>query len=85
MYCPKCHKPLPKDSSTCKYCGSRFVRQSDRMKRQMTINGRFAMACGGLMIFLALVLFVYGGSASAMQGVLLVLGLLFLYLGRKIT
>lgn len=83
MKCPKCKKPVSKTAKKCKHCGAKFVRKSDKMARQMTISGKFAMACGGLMVILAIVLFIYGGDFFWM-GVLGVLGALLVLVGKKV-
>lgn len=85
MYCPNCKKPLPKGKTTCKHCGTTFNRESAKMARQMTVSGRFAMACGGLMILLALLLFLYGGAGWLLELILCALGALLIFFGKKIN
>jgi uncharacterized membrane protein YvbJ len=85
MNCPKCGTPLPDGWHTCKHCGARITRPSDKIARQMTSSGRFAMVCGGLMLLLAGCLFFYGEADLLWQSVLIILGLLLLYVGKKMT
>lgn len=85
MNCPKCGTPLPEGWHTCKHCGARITRPSDKIARQMTTSGRFAMVCGGLVLLLAGSLFFYGEADMLWQAVLIVLGLLLIFVGKKMA
>lgn len=79
MKCPSCGKPINPRSNMCKYCNSHLVRKSDKMARKMTMNARIAMASGGLLIIIALVLafnnaLVFGGVTFTVGALLLLIG-----------
>lgn len=54
MRCPNCKKTINPAATICKHCGVRIVRKSDKIVRKLTVNGRIAMACGGLLVLMAL-------------------------------
>ena len=83
MNCPKCGNPLPEGRTICRHCGAKIVRPSKKVARQMAASGRFALACGGLMILLAVVLFIYGDADLFWQIVLIGLGLALIFIGKK--
>ena len=48
----------------------------------MTMDGGIAMACGGLMVIIAIVMAIYGGRMWA--AIILILGCLLTFIGKKI-
>lgn len=76
MKCPKCGKMLKPGSSKCRHCSVRIVRQSDKMARKMVVNSRIAMACGGLLVLISLILAINGvyvfAASTCVIGVALV-------------
>ena len=79
MKCPKCTKVISDRSTICKHCGVRIVRKSDKIARKMTMNGRVAMASGGLLIFIAVILalnntFGLAGLTFAVGAALAIIG-----------
>ncbi len=85
MNCPKCGHPLGKGRTLCRHCGARIIPPSNALRRQMAANGRVAMVCGVFMLLLAGVLFAYGNADLLWEAVLIILGLLLLFVGRKMT
>ncbi|MBI9081010.1 MAG: hypothetical protein JEY79_14880 [Pseudodesulfovibrio sp.] len=81
MKCPKCGKNISSKVSCCKHCGTRFVRKSDKLAKKMTMDGRIAMACGGLLMFIGLVVFLNGGRLWA--AIIFALGVLLTFIGKK--
>ena len=65
MKCPNCNRLIHAQAQTCKHCGTRVVRKSDKMVRKMTMNARIAMACGGLLIIIGGIVGFYGAYTTA--------------------
>lgn len=49
----------------------------------MKASARLALACGGLMLLLAVALFLYGDTDLYWQILLIGLGLAFIFIGKK--
>ena len=81
MNCPKCGKSLKPQARRCTQCGTVLTRKSDALSRKMTLNRGLALACGGLMVFVAVLLFLSGSLMAG--GVLLGLGAVVALIGRK--
>lgn len=81
MKCPKCKKTIPSRSKFCKYCKVKIVRKSDKIAKKMVMEGNIAMACGGLLALIGIVLFIYGGGLWA--AIMLALGALLTFIGMK--
>lgn len=84
MNCPKCKKIISPQAKKCPKCGTRIVRKSDKMARSMTLNSRFAMACGGLFVLMAILLVIYSGDIL-WAGILLGLGVVMIFIGKKMV
>lgn len=80
MRCPSCTKFLKPSATVCKHCGVRIVRKSDRIVRKLTVNGRIAMACGGLLILMALAALLVGTYPLGL--ILAVIGATFIGIGK---
>lgn len=80
MRCPKCKKINNQTATVCKHCGVRFVRKSDRIVRQLTINGRISMACGGLLMLMAVAALLAGAYPLGLF--LAVIGATFTGIGK---
>lgn len=65
MKCPKCNRMIRSQAKTCKHCGTRIVRKSDKLVSRMTMNGRIAVACGFMLIIIGGVIGFYGGYTVA--------------------
>lgn len=81
MKCQSCKKVIPPNAKACKHCGSKIVRKSDKMAKKLTMDGRIAMACGGLLILIAIVMFIYGGTFWT--ALVLGLGALLMFIGKQ--
>lgn len=81
MKCPKCNKKLSAKAKTCKHCGTKISRKSDKMIRRMTVSGRIAMASGCLLVVMAAVGAFYG--AYIIAGVLAAVGGLLMLIGKN--
>jgi len=66
----------------CPKCGTRIIRKSDKMARSMTLNSRFAVACGGLFVLMGILLGIHSG-ASVWMATLLGLGAVMILIGKK--
>ncbi len=82
MKCQNCGKSIKRQAKSCKYCGVRIIQKSDKMAKKMTMDGGIAMACGGLMVIIAIVMAIYGGRMWA--AIILILGCLLTFIGKKI-
>jgi len=80
MKCPQCGKNISPQAHQCKKCGTKVVRESDRMARKLTMSGLPAMACGGLLVLIGLILMING--AYQMGGLSLGVGVVFLIIGK---
>ncbi|MGL1862757.1 MAG: hypothetical protein OCC46_09585 [Pseudodesulfovibrio sp.] len=66
-------------SATCKSCGARILRKSDKMAKGMTVNRWISMAAGGFLIIIAIALayneaYLFGGIALGVGAVLILIG-----------
>lgn len=80
MRCPSCKKTINPTATVCKHCGVRIVRKSDRIVRKLTVNGRIAMACGGLLVLMALAALLAGTYPLGLF--LAVIGATFIGIGK---
>ncbi|BCS88409.1 hypothetical protein [Pseudodesulfovibrio sediminis] len=62
MKCPKCSKSVSNLAKHCPQCGTRFIRQSDKLASKMALSGRLTTLCGGGLIFLGVLAFLYGSG-----------------------
>ena len=83
MKCQHCGKAISNKAKSCKHCGSCIVRKSDKLAKKMTMDGRIAMACGGLLVIIAIVMFLYGGAMWA--AFTLGLGAVLVLIGKKMS
>lgn len=79
MKCPQCGKGIRADAKVCKHCKTRLIRKSDRMARKMTVHPAIAMASGGILVGVGVVLAIYdsfilGGVTAGIGAVLMVIG-----------
>ncbi len=82
MKCPQCGKSIKPDTRQCKHCGTRLVRKSDKIARKMTLNSHFTMVCGGILIFLAVLLAIYGDKGIFWEAFLAGLGMMLIVIAR---
>jgi len=80
MKCPHCHKGIKSSAKVCNHCGTKLNRKSDKMAKRMTMNNHIAMACGGLLILISVVAFIYGGGLWS--GLVLLLGVALMVIGK---
>ena len=77
MKCPNCEKVLNPRARQCTACGTRLIRQSDKMARKLTVNTGIATGCGCLLVALGGAMLVYEtilfGVVTALAGILLIL------------
>ncbi|WP_247648413.1 hypothetical protein [Pseudodesulfovibrio sp. zrk46] len=65
----------------CKHCGVKFVRKSDKMARRMTTSARIAMASGGLLVVIAVILAL--NNAYIFAGATFIVGALLGLIGKS--
>ncbi len=80
MKCPCCGKTISAQAHSCKYCGKKFIRKSDKMAQKIIVNGKVALACGGLLFLVGGLLLFYG--AYQMGAIALAVGIAFMSIGK---
>ncbi len=83
MKCPNCGKTIKATRHSCKYCGTKLVRKSDKMASKMTMNAGVSLVAGGLLAFLGLIMLLYG--MYVMGGISFGLGVLLVLVGKKMS
>lgn len=83
MKCPNCGQNINSTATICKHCRVRVVRKSDKIARKMTLNGRVAMASGGLLVCIAVVLVL--NNALGLAGITFVVGAALIGIGKMMS
>ncbi|WP_147822353.1 hypothetical protein [Salidesulfovibrio onnuriiensis] len=82
MRCPKCSKPIKKQTLQCPHCGQLLPRGNAAKKTdQMTMNPKLCMAVGLLMLFIGFILLISDAEYFSMLP--LGVGAALLFLGKK--
>lgn len=82
MKCPNCGKSIPNTARQCRYCKVRLLRKSDHLASKMMLGRAFAHACAGIILFIGILLLVFG--IPLWGGIFVGFGLLLIFLGMKI-
>lgn len=80
MKCPNCGKNISTQAHSCKHCGKKIIRKSDKMAQKIIVNSKVALACGGLLFLIGGLLLFYG--AYQMGAIALAVGVAFMAIGR---
>ncbi|QGY38887.1 zinc-ribbon domain-containing protein [Pseudodesulfovibrio cashew] len=83
MKCPSCGKSLNPRAVRCTGCGTRLIRPSDKLARKMTAGRGLSLACGGLLVWLAV--FLFFNDAMLFGTITAVAGAALLFLGKTMN
>jgi len=82
MKCPNCGKGIRPEARVCPHCKTHLIRKSDKMARKMTVNSAAAMACGGLLIALGVVMAFFDSLILAL--IIAAVGIALLIVGKAL-
>ncbi|ADU63505.1 MAG: hypothetical protein KUA35_11660 [Pseudodesulfovibrio sp.] len=83
MKCPRCGKIITAAAAACRHCGARIAKPCEKLTRRMTANGRIALACGGLLILMAVAALLAGAYPLGLF--LAVIGATFTGIGKMMS
>lgn len=81
MKCNQCGKTVKQSARTCKFCGNKFIRQSDQLARRMTLSANTALGTACFLVFFGAILLFNG--LNIVGTIVLGLGILIGFVSRK--